>query len=220
MNLKDPLPAGQALEENLWKGMEILGIDSKQKNFLLAYLEMLVKWNRVYNLTSVREPTQMITHHLLDSLASIPAFTTAGNVLDVGSGGGLPGMVLAIWAFKAMPAMKVSLVDSTNKKIAFLRQVKTQLGLNNVSVHNTRVQELSVINKFDTITSRAFAGLADFINWSQHLLSSEGQFIALKGVQPEREIQSLPPNWEVIEIRPLVVPFLDAKRHLVFIKRK
>jgi 16S rRNA (guanine527-N7)-methyltransferase len=150
----------------------------------------------------------------------VPAFSEAKNVLDVGAGGGLPGMILAIWAGKARPQMRVSMVDTVHKKTAFLTQVKAELGLGNVSVHTARVEQLQVAQKFDVITSRAFAELADFINWSAHLLTDDGQFIALKGVRPDEEVARLPAGWEVTEIRPLAVPGLDAERHLIFIKRK
>jgi 16S rRNA (guanine527-N7)-methyltransferase len=214
--------AKQALEASLQQGAQALGItlDQQQQQQLLAYLDLLAKWNRVYNLTSIREPAQMMTHHLLDSLAVAPAFEAAQHVLDVGAGGGLPGMILAIWASKAKPAMRISMIDTVHKKTAFLTQVKAELGLSNVSVHTARVEQLQVAQKFDVITSRAFAELADFINWSAHLLTDDGQFIALKGVRPDEEIARLPDGWQVTEVRPLVVPGLDAERHLIFIKRK
>ncbi|MFC5473222.1 16S rRNA (guanine(527)-N(7))-methyltransferase RsmG [Paraherbaspirillum soli] len=210
-----------SLELSLREGAQALGLalNDKQQQQLLDYLALLAKWNRVYNLTSIREPAQMMTHHLLDSLAVVPAFAEADNVLDVGAGGGLPGMILAIWAAAARPAMQVSMIDTVHKKTAFLTQVKAQLGLNNVSVHTARVEQLQVPHKFDVITSRAFAELADFINWSAHLLADGGQFIALKGVQPDDEIARLPAGWQVTEVRPLSVPGLDAERHLIFIKR-
>ena len=210
-----------SLEASLQQGAQTLGItlDQQQQQQLLAYLSLLAKWNKVYNLTSIREPAQMMTHHLLDSLAVVPAFAAADNVLDVGAGGGLPGMILAIWAGKARPAMRVSMIDTVHKKTAFLTQVKAELGLSNVSIHTARVEQLQVAQKFDVITSRAFAELADFINWSAHLLTDDGQFIALKGVRPDEEIARLPAGWEVSEIRPLAVPGLDAERHLIFIKR-
>lgn len=210
-----------ALEASLQHGAQALGIvlDQQQQQQLLAYLGLLAKWNKVYNLTSIREPAQMMTHHLLDSLAVVPAFENAGNVLDVGAGGGLPGMILAIWASKARPEMRVSMIDTVHKKTAFLTQVKAELGLSNVSVHTARVEQLQVTQKFDVITSRAFAELADFINWSAHLLTGDGQFIALKGVRPDEEIARLPVGWQVTEVRPLAVPGLDAERHLIFIKR-
>ena len=211
----------QALEASLQQGAQALGIelDQQQQQQMLAYLALLAKWNRTYNLTSIREPAQMMTHHLLDSLAVVPAFAAAEHVLDVGSGGGLPGVILAIWAAKAKPAMRVSMIDTVHKKTAFLTQVKAELGLGNVTVHTARVEQLQVAQKFDVITSRAFAELADFINWSAHLLTDNGQFIALKGVQPDEEIARLPAGWEVTEVQPLKVPGLDAERHLIFIKR-
>ncbi|WP_211453097.1 16S rRNA (guanine(527)-N(7))-methyltransferase RsmG [Collimonas antrihumi] len=213
--------AQQALEASLQQGAQALGIalDQQQQQQLLAYLALLAKWNRTYNLTSIREPAQMMTHHLLDSLAVVPAFAAAEHVLDVGSGGGLPGVILAIWAAKAKPAMRVSMIDTVHKKTAFLTQVKAELGLGNVTVHTARVEQLQVAQKFDVITSRAFAELADFINWSAHLLTDNGQFIALKGVQPDEEIARLPAGWQVTEVQPLAVPGLDAERHLIFIKR-
>ncbi|MFJ2988128.1 16S rRNA (guanine(527)-N(7))-methyltransferase RsmG [Collimonas sp. NPDC087041] len=215
------IASGASLEASLQQGAQALGIelDEKQQQQLLAYLSLLAKWNRTYNLTSIREPAQMMTHHLLDSLAVVPAFAAADNVLDVGAGGGLPGMILAIWASKARPSMRVSMIDTVHKKTAFLTQAKAELGLANVSVHTARVEQLQVTQKFDVITSRAFAELADFINWSEHLLADGGQFIALKGVQPDQEIARLPAGWQVTEIRPVTVPGLDAERHLIFIKR-
>lgn len=202
-------------------GAQVLGIDLNevQQSQLLAYLSLLAKWNRTYNLTSIREPAQMMTHHLLDSLAVVPAFSGAQNVLDVGAGGGLPGMVLAIWALSSAPEMRVSMIDTVHKKTAFLTQVKAEIGLKNVSVYTARVEQLQVPHKFDVITSRAFAELSDFINWSAHLLAEDGRFIALKGVQPDAEMARLPAGWEVTEVRPIAVPGLDAERHLIYIRR-
>lgn len=202
-------------------GAQVLGIDLNevQQSQLLAYLSLLAKWNRTYNLTSIREPAQMMTHHLLDSLAVVPAFSGAQNVLDVGAGGGLPGMVLAIWALSSAPEMRVSMIDTVHKKTAFLTQVKAEIGLKNVSVYTARVEQLQVPHKFDVITSRAFAELSDFINWSAHLLAEDGRFIALKGVQPDAEMALLPAGWEVTEVRPIAVPGLDAERHLIYIRR-
>jgi 16S rRNA (guanine527-N7)-methyltransferase len=190
-----------------------LSLNPPQHEQLLDYLALLLKWNAVYNLTSVRDPMQMMTHHLLDSLAAVPAFAGAHNVLDVGAGGGLPGMVLAI----ARPDMKVSMIDTVHKKTAFLTQVKAELGLANVTVYTKKVQELEVAEKFDVITSRAFADLSDFVNWSGHLLAECGQFIALKGTAPPEEQERLPKQWKVAKLAPLKVPGLQAERHLVFI---
>jgi 16S rRNA (guanine527-N7)-methyltransferase len=192
-----------------------LDLNQQQHEQLLDYLALLFKWNAVYNLTSVRDPMRMMTHHVLDSLAAVPAFDSARNVLDVGAGGGLPGMVLAI----AKPAMKVAMIDTVHKKTAFLTQVKAELGLANVTVYTMRVEDLEVEDKFDVITSRAFADLSDFVNWSEHVLAEEGQFIALKGTAPPEEQERLPQDWKVTQLRPLAVPGLDAERHLVFIQK-
>jgi 16S rRNA (guanine527-N7)-methyltransferase len=192
-----------------------LDLDDKQVGQLLDYLALLSKWNAVYNLTAVRDPMEMVTLHLLDSLAAVSAFTDARNVLDVGAGGGLPGLVLAI----VRPDLRVSMIDTVHKKTAFLTQVKAELGLANVAVHTARVEQLQVQEKFDVITSRAFAELADFVNWSGHLLADGGRFIALKGVKPDDEIARLPADWKVTEIRALSVPQLNAERHLIFIER-
>lgn len=192
-----------------------LELSAAQVDQLLDYLALLFKWNSVYNLTSLRDPMQMVTHHLLDSLAAVPAFKDAANVLDVGAGGGLPGMVLAI----ARPDMKVAMIDTVHKKTAFLTQVKAELGLANVTVYTMRVEQLQVKQPFDVITSRAFADLSDFVNWSGHLLAEGGQFIALKGVAPPDERERLPADWKVSALQPLTVPGLDAERHLVLIHK-
>lgn len=196
-----------------------LTLSDVQIGQLLDYLSLLAKWNAVYNLTAVRDPQQMLTQHVLDCLAALPAFNEAVNVLDVGAGGGLPGMVLGIWGGAHTPALQVSMIDTVHKKTAFLTQAKSQLGLANVTVHTGRVEELQVAKKFDVITSRAFAELKDFIAWSQHLLAEGGCYIAMKGVAPLEEIGRLPAGWHVREVRPLRVPGLDAQRHLVFIER-
>lgn len=193
-----------------------LPVTPQQQEQLLDYLGLMFKWNSVYNLTSLRDPMQMVTHHLLDSLAAVPAFAQAHNVLDVGSGGGLPGIVLAI----VRPDMKVSMIDTVHKKTAFLTQVKAQLGLSNVTVYTARVEQLQVEEgqRFDVITSRAFADLSDFVNWSAHLLAQGGRYIALKGTAPEDERERLPAAWKVSGVQPLAVPRLGAERHLVFIE--
>jgi 16S rRNA (guanine527-N7)-methyltransferase len=191
-----------------------LNVAPEQRTQLMDYLALMAKWNGVYNLTSLRDPMQMVTHHLLDSLAAVPAFFGARNVLDVGAGGGLPGIVLAI----TRPDMKVSLIDTVHKKTAFLTQVKAELGLANVTVYTMKVQDLKA-GPFDVITSRAFADLSDFVNWSGHLLAEGGKFIALKGVAPAEEQERLPGEWKVQELRPLSVAKLGAERHLVFIEK-
>ncbi len=192
-----------------------LNLNDKQQEQLLDYLALLFKWNAVYNLTSVRDPMQMMTHHVLDSLAAVSSFNGASNVLDVGAGGGLPGMVLAI----SRPDVKVSMIDTVHKKTAFLTQVKAELGLANVTVYTMKVQDLQPPQQFDVITSRAFADLSDFVNWSGHVLAEGGQFIALKGTAPPEEQERLPQQWKVTELRPITVPGLQAERHLVFIQK-
>jgi 16S rRNA (guanine527-N7)-methyltransferase len=196
-----------------------IAISNAQIEKLLDYLALMIKWNGVYNLTAVRDPAQMVIQHLLDSLAVVPAFANAKNVLDVGSGGGLPGIVLAIWAAEANPKMQVSMIDTVHKKTAFLTQVKAELSLQNVTIYTARVEQLQVAQKFDVVTSRAFAELTDFVTWSGHLLIEGGQFIAMKGVMPADEIERLPAGWRVQESRKLDVPGLLAERHLIFIQR-
>ncbi|TWC63224.1 16S rRNA (guanine(527)-N(7))-methyltransferase RsmG [Herbaspirillum sp. SJZ099] len=197
-----------------------LHLGERQLSRLLAYQALLAKWNKVYNLTALRDPAQMMTHHLLDSLAAVSAFAGARRVLDVGAGGGLPGIVLAIWAAEAEPQMHITLVDTVQKKTAFLTQVKAELQLGNVSVIHARVEQLPVEQQYDVITSRAFAELNDFIVWSNHLLQEGGKYIALKGVMPQQEIDRLPPGWSVDKVQALHVPGLDAERHLIFLERK
>lgn len=203
------------LSSILVDGIDALGLTmtSVQIEQMIDYLALLFKWNSVYNLTSIREPKDMVRQHLLDSLSAVYAFKDAKNILDVGSGGGLPGVVLAI----AYPNAKVSLIDTVSKKTAFLSQVKTELGLENVTVYTSRVEQLNVEMKFDVITSRAFSELSNFINWSNHLLMEGGQYIAMKGVEPLQEIECLPDNWSVTKLEMLQVPGLDVERHLVFI---
>jgi len=206
----------QALAALIAEGVEALPLTlgSAQQRQLVEYLVLLSKWNSTYNLTAVRKPEQMVTQHLLDSLAAVPAFAEANDVLDVGAGGGLPGMVLAI----ARPDLRIAMIDTVHKKTAFLTQVKVELGLRNVTVHTGRVEQLQVPDKFDVITSRAFAELKDFVHWSAHLLRRGGRFIAMKGTVPADEIDRLPASWAVTEIRALQVPGLDAERHLIFIE--
>jgi 16S rRNA (guanine527-N7)-methyltransferase len=193
-----------------------LSLSDAQIEQMISYLALLAKWNSVYNLTSVRDPNEMVKLHLLDSLSAAHAFKEAKNVLDVGSGGGLPGMMLAI----TYPAMRISMIDIVNKKTAFLAQAKTELGLANVTVHTGRVEALQVEQKFDVITSRAFSELCNFVNWSGHLLADGGQFIAMKGVAPNEEIERLPEGWKVTAIEPLSVPGLEVARHLIIIKKE
>jgi len=192
-----------------------LNLNPDQYNQLMSYLDLLIKWNGVYNLTSVRNPVDMVRQHLLDSLSAAFAFEQAKNVLDVGSGGGLPGIVLAI----VFPNVKISLIDTVNKKTAFLKQVKAELGLNNVTVYTGRVELLKVDELFDVITSRAFSELANFVNWAGHLLAKGGKMIALKGQLPEHEIAVLPSGWAITKVQAISVPGLEAQRHLLWIEQ-
>ena len=213
MRYYDPAALATVLADGI-KEMN-LDVPADQQEKLMGYLALMNKWNSVYNLTSLRDPMQMVTHHLLDSLAAVPAFAGAQNVLDVGAGGGLPGIVLAI----TRPDMKVSMIDTVHKKTAFLKQVKAELELSNVTVHTMKVQDLEVSEKFDVITSRAFADLSDFLDWSGHLLADGGKFIALKGTAPAEEQERIPPEWKITDLQPLQVPKLGAERHLVFVAR-
>lgn len=211
--IRDQAQTRQLLEQGV--AALQLKLNPDQYNQLMSYLDLLIKWNGVYNLTSVRNPVDMVRQHLLDSLSAAFAFQHAKNVLDVGSGGGLPGIVLAI----VFPAVKVSLIDTVNKKTAFLRQVKAELGLGNVTVYTGRVEELKVAEPFDVITSRAFSELANFVNWAGHLLAPGGQMIALKGQLPEHEIAVLPSGWAISKVQAISVPGLDAQRHLLWIEQ-
>ncbi|QNB09720.1 16S rRNA (guanine(527)-N(7))-methyltransferase RsmG [Herbaspirillum frisingense] len=210
-----------SLTRTLKEGAQALGLTLSEAQIarLMAYQALLAKWNKVYNLTALRDPAQMVSHHLLDSLSAMTAFAGAQRVLDVGAGGGLPGIVLAIWAAEAEPQMKITLVDTVQKKTAFLNQVKAELQLGNVTVLHARVEQLPVEQQYDVITSRAFAELKDFVTWSNHLLQQGGKYIALKGVLPQEEIDRLPVGWKVQRVQPLQVPGLDAERHLIFMER-
>jgi 16S rRNA (guanine527-N7)-methyltransferase len=194
-----------------------LNLSAYQKQQLLDYVALLGKWNSVYNLTAIRDTKQMMIQHILDSLALVPAVAArrAASVLDVGSGGGLPGIVLAI----ALPDVRVTLNDIVHKKTAFQSQAKAQLGLTNLAVVTGRVEELrpghEVAEKFDVIVSRAFAELADFVTLSRHLVADEGRILAMKGVRPDGEIARLPAGAAVENVQRLQVPMLDAERHLV-----
>ncbi|WLD58219.1 16S rRNA (guanine(527)-N(7))-methyltransferase RsmG [Salinispirillum sp. LH 10-3-1] len=186
-----------------------IALDDAQVDQLLAYHAGLIKWNKAYNLTAVRDPMAMVQRHLIDSLSILP-FLPAGRLLDVGTGGGLPGIVVAI----ARPDITVTLLDSNGKKIRFLRQMTMELGLKSVATIQSRVESYSA-EPFDVITSRAFATLADMVAWSRHLLAPDGQFIAMKGLYPDEELAALPADIHVTSVRQLQVPGADGQRHLV-----
>ena len=181
---------------------------------LVDYIYLLHKWNATYNLTALKNPGDMLTHHVLDSLSVVPFLAESKNILDVGSGGGLPGLVLAI----AYPQKNVSMIDVIQKKTAFLNQARIELELDNVTIHTGRVEKLKLNEKFDAIISRAFSGLPDFVGLSEHLLDRNGRFYAMKGLIPSDEISNLPSGWEVERVEALNVPSLDAQRHLIVIK--
>lgn len=202
-------------EEQLARGLSAMGVELpvEQREQLLAYVALLYKWNRTYSLTALKEQDKAISHHLLDSLAVLP-FVPTGNLLDVGSGGGMPGIPLAI----VRPDLAVTLLDSNSKKAAFLQQAAIELGLSNVSVHGGRVEQYHPADGFAAITSRAFAELADFVALSRHLLAPAGVWLAMKGVRPHDEIARLPEDVRVAVIHPLAVPGVDGERHLVVMR--
>jgi 16S rRNA (guanine527-N7)-methyltransferase len=181
---------------------------------MLNYLILLQKWNKVYNLTSIRKAEQMVSHHLLDSLAVLP-FLWPGKWLDVGCGAGLPGLVLAI----ARPDWEFTLIDSNSKKTSFVKQAIIELDLKNVKVNCARVEEFLTDIKFDGIISRAFAETGEFVKLTQHLLAETGRWAAMKGV-PEQELQRLSGDVVVEQVIPLTVSGLDAARCLVILKAK
>jgi 16S rRNA (guanine527-N7)-methyltransferase len=177
---------------------------------LLAYLELLAKWNKTYNLTAIRDPEKMVSHHLMDSLVVLPHLP-AGTLADIGSGGGLPGIPLAI----AQPERRVTLNDSNQKKGAFLQQAVIELKLSNADVHIGRVEDWQPARPFACVISRGFAEIADFIVACRHLLAPGGKIAAMKGVSPQAELARLPAGVDCGDVRPLQVPLLEAQRHLV-----
>jgi 16S rRNA (guanine527-N7)-methyltransferase len=194
-------------------GLADLGLnvpDSAQQK-LLAFRDLLLKWNKTYNLTALRDPAQAISHHLLDSLAILPQLD-GGNLLDVGSGGGLPGIPLAI----ARPELQICMVDTVQKKTTFLQQAVIELGLKNVTVNHARVEEMQ--GQYAQITSRAFAELGLFVSLTRHLLAPNGRWLAMKGIRPDDELKGLPADIVVEAIIPLTVPGLGAERHLIILK--
>jgi 16S rRNA (guanine527-N7)-methyltransferase len=199
--------------ELLAAGVAKMGLDvspeAQQK--LLQYLSLLNKWNKVYNLTAVRDPLEMVTLHLLDSLSVLPHINS-NNLMDVGSGGGLPGIVLAI----CLPSLQVTTIDTVQKKVIFMRQVKGELGLGNLTVVHARVENYQPAEKFEVIISRAFSEIALFLKLTQHLLADNGHWLAMKGVAPHEELKTL--ELKSNKIIPLKVAGLDAERHLAIIE--
>ena len=204
------------IEARLAEGLSAMGVtlDAPAQAKLVAYLRLIEKWNKVHNLTAVREPEQMVVLHLLDSLAVLPHVAGAKSLLDVGAGAGLPGIPLAI----ARPDLAVTLLDASHKKAAFLRQAKAELALGNVEVACERVEKWHPAAPFDVVVSRAFAELAEFVEHAKHLVAPGGAMLAMKGVHPFEEIAKVPSTHRVENVVALRVPTLDAQRHLVLLK--
>ncbi len=217
-----PAASHHDLAATLQAGVQALGLDlsSAQQQSLLDFLDLLQKWNKVYNLTAVRNPQEMLTHHLLDSLAAVPALqrhlaTQPGAVrlLDVGCGGGLPGVVFAI----CCPQLTVHCVDTVAKKAAFIQQAAASLHLPNLTGIHARVESLT--GPYAVVSSRAFAALADFTAWSRSAIAADGVWLAMKGKQPDDEIAALDAQIaQVFHVEPLTVPGLDAQRCIVWLR--
>ena len=215
-----------AVAKALSEGVSELGLtlnDAEQAQ-LLGYMALIQKWNKVYNLTALRNPDEILTHHLLDSLSAIAplarelermqkGFLDGPTLLDVGSGGGLPGVVIAI----CCPHVKVTCVDAVSKKSAFVQQVAASLKLPNLKGVHARVENLT--GPFDVVCSRAFASLPDFVSWSVNALSDQGVWMAMKGKRPTEEVAALPPFASLFHVEPLQVPGLDAERCIVWMKK-
>ncbi|MDB4836896.1 16S rRNA (guanine(527)-N(7))-methyltransferase RsmG [Marinomonas sp.] len=203
--------------ETIQKGAQTMGANLSDNTIqtLVDYLALLEKWNKAYNLTAIRDVNQMISLHLLDSLATLP-YIKGEKIIDVGTGPGLPGMVLAI----CYPEKHFTLLDSNGKKMRFLTQVKMELGIENVTVANERVEKHEHQGTYDHVISRAFASLQDMINWTLPLPKPSGNFLAMKGVYPADEIQVLPKEVDVLSVEPLNVPSIQAERHMVIMTRK
>ena len=196
-------------------GLSALGLDPALAGPLRAYLALLARWNRTYNLTAIRDPAEMVTLHLLDSLAMHAHVQGVQRLADLGTGAGLPGIPLAI----ARPGLEVTLVESNGKKARFLREAVRSLGLGNARVAESRAEAVDMPGAFDAITARAMATLADILAVGGHLLAPGGRLLAMKGARPDAEIAALPAGWRLEAVHPLAVPGLDAERHLVVVGR-
>lgn len=202
------------IEQQLADGLERLGLATSPESRarLLAFVRLLDRWNRVFNLTAVRDADRVVSVHILDSLAVLPHLA-GSRVIDVGSGGGLPGVPLAIMR----PEWSLTLLDSNSKKCAFLRQAAAELGLANVAVAECRVESFRA-PPFDSIVSRAFSEIAPFLEATRHLVRENGRWVAMKGVRPEDELARLPAGVSLIGVESLAVPFLNAERHAVILQ--
>ena len=192
-----------------------LEVSEQQREQLVGYVELLDKWNKAYNLTSVRDPQQMLSRHIVDSLVVLPHLQ-GERFIDVGTGPGLPGLPLAI----VQPEKEFVLLDSLGKRIRFIRQVCHELGLKNVKAVQSRVEEFDDPTKFDGVISRAFASLNDMLSWCEHLPAENGRFYALKGLYPQDELEQLPEQYKIESIEQINVPGIDASRHIVIISKR
>lgn len=205
--------------QELTEGAQQLNVvlSEQQQQQLLQYLGLLIKWNKAYNLTAVRNPDEMVSRHLLDSLSVVQYVEQYGNDwLDVGSGGGMPGVPLAI----IFPDRKFTLLDSNGKKTRFLTQVKLELKLDNLEVIHKRAEAFTPEHPFSGIISRAFSSLADFSNWTRHLGDLKTHWLAMKGVQPDDELQALPEDFRLDSCQVLKVPGCQGQRHLLILQRQ
>lgn len=203
-------------EAQLEQGLGALGLNltPEIRARLLAYLALLEKWNRVYNLTAIRDSRRAVSHHLLDCLAILP-YLEGPKIADVGSGAGLPGIPLAL----ARPDWRVTLVESSHKKIAFLRQAAIELALTNIVVEAGRAEDFQAAEGFDEVVSRALSDLEEFARIAGHLPAPRGRLVAMKGPHPHKEMTQLPAGWEVERVVRLLVPGVEGGRHLVLVKR-
>ncbi len=203
--------------QELSQGAEQLGValSETQHSQLLAYLALLIKWNKAYNLTAVRDPDEMVSRHLLDSLSVIPHIGDSPRWLDVGSGGGMPGIPLAI----LFPEKQVTVLDSNGKKTRFLTQVKLELKLDNLQVIHSRVEAFQPAQPFTGIVSRAFSSLEDFSNWTRHLGDLNTRWLAMKGLHPSDELVALPQDFHLDSAQALTVPGCQGQRHLLILRR-
>ncbi len=196
-------------------GLAALGLDPASAEPLARYLALMLRWNAAYNLTAIRDPREMVTKHLLDSLAMAPFVAGLPSLADLGTGPGLPGIPLAI----VTPGLRVSLVESNGKKARFMREALRTLGLDNAEVVESRIEALDRPGQYAAITARALATLPQILGLGGHLLATDGVLLAMKGARPDEEIAALPPGWAVRAVQPLSVPGLDAERHLVTVAR-
>ena len=210
--MTDPLPH---LRQDLEAGLDALGLDRAHATPLLAYIALLDRWNRTYNLTAIRDPRQMVGLHVLDSLAMHAHLADVATLADLGTGAGLPGIPLAI----VRPALQVTLVESNGKKARFLREAVRVLALGNARVAESRAEALEMPGAFDAITARALATLADIVAVGGHLLRDGGRLLAMKGTLPGDEIAALPDGWRMLACHALAVPGVAAERHLVEVGR-